>query len=51
MAMIIFFLITASAIFALHKYLMRSIDSYDKYGAQHPFQEWRDFEKSHSVYN
>jgi len=47
--MIIFFLISTLVIFSLHKWVMRSVDSYDKYGVNHTTQEWREFEKSHSI--
>jgi hypothetical protein len=38
-------ILTATAIFSVHRFVMNSVESYDSYGNGGSFREWKEFEK------
>jgi len=38
-------ILTVTAIFSAHRFVMNSVESYDSYGNGGSFREWKEFEK------
>jgi hypothetical protein len=45
MGFILFFVIALGIIGSLHAFVMRSVESFEGYGAHSHRQEWREFER------
>jgi hypothetical protein len=38
-------ILTVTAIFSAHRFVMNSVESYDSYGNGGSFREWKEFER------